>query len=104
MVIPALFIAVLEADLVEWALYLLVSIPAFSIPVISHLLKSMLVVASAFINIPRLLPGECCRQYWLMRSGVGDKEASVLLIKLFLEEFPLRFSSLLVSPQDGSQS
>ena len=104
MVIPALFIAVLEADLVECALYLLVSIPAFSIPAISHLLKSMLVVASAFINIPRLLPGECCRQYWLMRSGVGDEEASVLLIKLFLEEFPLRFSSLLVNPQDGSQS
>ena len=102
MVIPALFIAVLEADLVEWALYLSVSIPAFSIPVINHLLKIMLVVA--FINIPRLSPGECCRQYWLMRSGVGDKEASVLLIKLFLEEFPLRFSSLWVSPQDGSQS
>ena len=104
MVIPALFIAVLEADLVEWALYLLVSIPAFSIPVISHLLKSMLVVAIAFINIPRLSPGECCRQYWLMRSCVGDKETSVLSIKLFLEEFPLRFGSLLVSPQDGSQS
>ena len=104
MVIPALFIAVLEADLVEWALYLLVSIPAFSIPVISHLLKSMLVVSSAFINIPRLLPGECCRQYWLMRSRVGDEEASVLFFKLFLEEFPLRFGSLLVSPQDGSQS
>ena len=101
MVIPALFIAVLEADLVEWALYLLVSIPAFSIPVISHLLKSMLVGAGAFIDIPRLLPGECCRQYWLMRSCV---EASVHSIKLFLEEFPLRFGSLLVSPQDGSQS
>ena len=80
MVIPALFIAVLEADLVEWALYLLVSIPAFSIPVISHLLKSMLVVAGVFINIPRLLPGECCRQYWLMRSRVGDEEVSVLSI------------------------
>ena len=80
MVIPALFIAVLEADLVEWALYLLVSIPAFSIPVISHLLKSMLVVASAFINIPRLLPGECCRQYLVVRSGGGEKEAALPLV------------------------
>ena len=104
MVIPALFIAVLEADLVEWALYLSVSIPALSIPVISHLLKSLLVGAGAFIDIPRLLPGECCRQYWLMRFCVGDEEASVHSIKLFLEEFPLRFGSLLVSPQDVSQS
>ena len=61
-------------------------------------------VYSCFLHTGYQPPGECCRQYWLMRSGVGDKEASVLSIKLFLEEFPLRFGSLLVSPQDGSQS
>ena len=87
MVIPALFIAVLEADLVEWALYLSVSIPALSIPVINHLLKSLLVGAGAFIDIPRLLPGECCRQYWLMRSCVGDEEASCSSLNCSLKSF-----------------